>query len=224
MTTSSSAWSMRTTDFVDVDDAARDALIDELRTDILQMSAQIWKWFEQVYSAEYCSGEFKLLRMFDVRRSNEFEANAAEFWNDFACNKGPDIETKVMEIYETLDQFRSCPHLRNLMRNWGNTGKLCNMHTERILKDVKQATPVKHPIVERFLAAGCLKQFITRHVCSFGGDDPRVITTKRLVAAGAPLHANRAAKKKSKHQGATLQHKVPSDRNQLNNSAAAQNK
>jgi hypothetical protein len=64
------------------------------------------------------------------------------------------------------------------------------MHLERLLSDIKRASPAKLPYAERVCAAGLAAQFLKPHLAS-GGDDPRVTTRKTLAANGVPLQCAR---------------------------------
>ena len=48
-------------------------------------------------------------------------------------------------------------------------GKVANMHCERTLGRIKRATPNKHSVAERLLAAGGLSEFLRRHQVIVGG-------------------------------------------------------
>ena len=151
------------------------------------MQAQTFYFFEEMLD----SLPLKLLRMVDVRRDcvQETMPIAREVIDGYMCDSDPEVCGKLRVMYPTAEALANCPEFRAVLQQWGRTGKLCNMQTERMLKAIKTATPDKCPHLDRMLSAGLLTQWLTRHVREYNGDDPRVTTRAQLLEAGAPLKA-----------------------------------
>ena len=80
------------------------------------------------------------------------------------------------------------------MRAWGEESPWANMHNGRLLALIKKACPGNEPKIERVIPCGFLTQVVQTHIFA-GGDDPRIVTRKGLLEAGAPLQARRCARR-----------------------------
>ena len=177
-------------------DVGKDQLTTRIREMTMAMSAQVWWWFELVFS----SWPYMLLRMVDQRHLATPLAVAKEFWDDHFCNKDSWFSEKLMTLFRSAEEMASDPTLLVALNNWGRTAKVSNMHLERMLARMKKGTPQKAPMLERLLAAGTLGEWIRRHTKSWNGSDPRVVTRERLLQDGAPLRSAR----KRRAQSSTL--------------------
>lgn len=81
------------------------------------------------------------------------------------------------------------------MWTWGRTGKICNMHVERLLAFIKQQCKTMDgsaPALQRVVAAGCAGQWRRAHR-ECGGQDPSGSSRAALLAKGAPLRAGKTS-------------------------------
>ncbi len=83
-------------------------------------------------------------------------------------------------------QMLECNALRAALLEWGVKSLLTNMHVERLLSQVRAASPENAPSIERVCTAGLMTQFLTEHV-RLGRTDPRFDCASDLVRKGAPL-------------------------------------
>ena len=77
--------------------------------------------------------------------------------------------------------------MRTALMEWGIASKLSNMSLERLLAQVKAASPSRSPLAERLVASGFLTQLLAEHL-RLGGRDPRYDNVKQMVGEGAPLN------------------------------------
>ena len=90
-------------------------------------------------------------------------------------------------MHDSLDALKLDGEVRQALQTWSHKTRLCNMHTERDLALVKQASPMKNPLAERLAAAGLLTQWLRSHRAA-GGVDPRgAPKASDLVDAGVGL-------------------------------------
>ena len=81
------------------------------------------------------------------------------------------------------------PHIMQGLQGWAFTYRVCNMHLERLLSQIKKAMGRnKSPEAERLASGGFLCQLLREHL-DRGGRDPRYQDRKSLFAVGAPLVA-----------------------------------
>ena len=86
------------------------------------------------------------------------------------------------------------------LRLWLKTARLCNMHMERTLSQIRRSAPLRCH-VERLIGSGFLVQLQALHA-SAGGNDIRHLTRAQLLKDGAPL---RASKQKRTYRRAPTQ-------------------
>jgi hypothetical protein len=96
---------------------------------------------------------------------------------------------EVVEFFkDNPGGFKSDPRFKQLIRRWGDTGRITNMHVERLLSLVKASCPGAAPDLERVISAGTLTQWRRAHLAS-GGHDQNVTRIADLVQVGVPLVA-----------------------------------
>jgi hypothetical protein len=105
---------------------------------------------------------------------------------------------QVIQIFGQTHVLLSSTVLKDGLASWGKGAKLCNMHVERLLSQVKRSAPGKCPELERYISAGTLTQWHRGHNNS-GGTDMTRTRTRDLLAAGAPLRAGVARSSRLKN-------------------------
>eukprot|EP00959_Pyramimonas_sp_CCMP1952_P458418 9476581-Pyramimonas_sp.AAC.4 len=166
-----------------------------VRESVLEMAAQVFIWFE----APLSSWPFKLLLKVDGRCPRMRDIGR-EFWYDHGCNKDRDISDKIQKSFGSFEEFNSSTTVDDVLKLWGASAKMTNMHVERLLSLIRSATPMKNPFLERLLGAGYLGDWLKDHINKHGFKDPRINTTDDLVKAGAPLIKGAKAKRKNKNK------------------------
>ena len=103
-----------------------------------------------------------------------------------------------------FDAFMADEVLQHGLEDYAVNTPICNMALERDLALMKAASPMKFPLLERFVASGFLSQWLREHKAA-GGQDPRgTAKAKDLIAAGVPLargQSNQPASQPRKSRG-----------------------
>ena len=161
---------------------------------VLKMCADLW-WRLEVPHAQW---PYKLLLMVDplTRPQDQFDI-AKQCFDANACDLDPHFTRKLRNIYFGPHDMYADSDLKTLLIAWGREGKLCNMHTERLLASIKQAAPGRSPELERVITCGYMAQMLKAHK-KVGGRDPRIMIGKTAVAQGAPPRRGEPTAKRPK--------------------------
>ena len=119
------------------------------------------------------------------------------------CCKTPFFDRRVGITYASLAELEACKCFESSCTKWGKYGRSTNMNMERVLSEVRRATPSKLPFAERLCAAGLLTQWLHGHKAQ-GGSDPRVVTRADLIRGGVPLQCNKSASARGGVQASML--------------------
>ena len=130
---------------------------------------------------------FKWVSTQDVRLSSEERDKIYHAgYHQCICCANANFCRKLKFAYVSVEELKACQCFASSVQNFGKRGKSNDMHLERVLAEVKKATPARLPHAERLCAAGLLTQFLTPHLKE-GGNDTRITTRKQLLDAGVPL-------------------------------------
>lgn len=163
-------------------------LIEELRARVANIAGHAW-WRLEVPHADF---PFKLCALFDPRLTAEHRlAEAERFWATPSCCLDPDSSGKLKTLYHGPAHMLHDKSLEDSVRLFGRHGRLSNMDIERLLALVKSGSPERRPNLEHVVSAGFFNQMLAKHR-AHGCRDPRVQSTKDLLADGAPLAASRS--------------------------------
>ena len=124
-------------------------MVGRFRKNIHAITSQIWWWFELLFEGPSLS----LLAHISPDHPNHTSC-IPSFWDLEPCCKHPHCERKLMSLYNSMEELRDCPDFKDGLRILGKYGKICNMHLERLMKEIKGATQGKLPMLERLLGAG----------------------------------------------------------------------
>ena len=95
---------------------------------------------------------------------------------------------------ENADDLLGHQGMQGALRAWSWSGRIANMHTERLLSLIGKAAPKRpSPTIERVVGAGTLTQLLRCHKAA-GGVDPRSVKRSQLLKGGVPLACERKVK------------------------------
>ena len=161
-----------------------ETLSTRVRSRVLCMAAQVWWRF-----LEFDHYPLKLARLVDAC-NNDKPQSARDFWDTHDCCKSKSFCCNVKELCVGPEHMLSDEACWFLLQTWSRAAKLTNMHIERRLAEIKRGvaptTSTQRPSLERLASSGVLCQWLSAHIAA-GGDDPRFLHRKTLVANGAPL-------------------------------------
>lgn len=164
------------------DRADRPRIANLLRELLLTLAAKLWYSFVIPLSGFPYSLVKLVIPAPEVQRA----AVAEHLFRTPDCCLDADFSRKVKGLAGSADALMRHEPLLGAIDAWSRQGRLCNMHTERLLAAIRKATASKAPVAERLISAGTLSQVSTLHR-RCGGHDPRKVTRKQVADMGAPL-------------------------------------
>ena len=131
-----------------------------------------------------------------------------EFFATPHCCLSGEFCRKVFDMFDSPKQLLDDTTFMAGLRGWADQYKVCNMHLERLLSQVRQAmgSSDRAPQAERVCAAGFLAQVLRDHLAK-DGRDPRYDDRAHLLRDGVPLAAARRDASKSKPASGFIMYK-----------------
>ena len=145
------------------------------------MITQIW-WRFQLKSLDW---PYRIFRACSDS-STAFADTAWSLFESKLCCLDANVAYKCRHVWRNAQEMMRDHAFLEHLKQVQSSMKITNMHMERLLARLKKAAPGKHPLAERYVAAGTLAQHLHRHIQA-GGRHPSTMKAADLIAAGVPL-------------------------------------
>eukprot|EP00974_Lingulodinium_polyedra_P060543 5837014-Lingulodinium_polyedra.AAC.1 len=152
---------------------------------VLKIVAQLhWRFI-----SAYQSWPYRLLTLVDMSVDADERLHVArEFCNAHACCLDEHCSRKLHALVPDPERLVNDEDLKGALIAWAHTGRVCNMHVERIFARIKRAVP-DDTSAERLSAAGFLSQ--VRHKHAVIGGAAGGLTRSKLLEQEVPIAALR---------------------------------
>jgi hypothetical protein len=143
------------------DAVKRRRVLTKFVDDVLEMNAHTWFRLARRYHRR----PFRNLKLTDDRFSFQERLREAQMAFDAnECCIDEPYTIKMRRKWAGPYDLITNKQFKNMQDNWGRSGRMSNMHTERLLALFKAACPGKVPNAEKFCHAGFVTQVLYQYV------------------------------------------------------------
>ena len=156
---------------------------DTIVKQVISLLAEVWLRFLQ-----FEIGPLLLALSVDPSLTGEEQQDAARaFFDTKDCCTNTHFGANAKGLFDSAEAMMNDPRWRRSFYIFCRYAKLCNMNVERYFAAVRNAVSSDGtPDIETIRTSGFMSEVLTAHTLA-GGDDPRVTTSKELLAQGVPL-------------------------------------